>query len=60
MNLFGLLAATGFDASVMNNVVESVTTALGVLTDFPCNIFLYGGIAGMGFKLFRNAKSAAK
>lgn len=55
----GILEA-GFDTSVMSDVVSLVKTALGILTDFPCNMFLYGGIAAMGFKLFKQAKLAAK
>lgn len=51
--------AAGFDADVMTQVIELVTTSLGVLTAFPCNIFLYAGIAGVGFTLFSRAKASA-
>lgn len=53
------LAAATFDSTVMTQVVELVTSALGVLTDFPCNLFLYGGLATIGFELFRKAKHSA-
>lgn len=53
-----LLTAT-FDATVMEQVVSLVTTSLGILTDFPCNMFLYGGIAAVGLTLFSRAKAAA-
>lgn len=48
-----------FDSAVMTQVVELVSTSLGILTSFPCNMFLYGGIAAVGLTLFSRAKSAA-
>ena len=56
--MLGLAAAT-FDSTVMTQVVDLVTSALGVLTDFPCNLFLYGGLATIGFELFSKAKHSA-
>lgn len=51
--------AATFDSTVMTQVVNLVTSALGVLTDFPCNLFLYGGLATIGFELFSKAKHSA-
>ena len=59
--MLALAAATAatFDSTVMTQVVDLVTSALGVLTDFPCNLFLYGGLATIGFELFSKAKHSA-
>ena len=54
------LETASFDASVMSQVVSLVKTALGFLTEFPCNLFLYGGIASMGFQLFSHAKNSVR
>lgn len=59
VKMFHVLAAA-FDSSVMTEVVSLVTTSVGVLTEFPCNMFLYGGLAAIGFKLFAKAKKAVK
>ena len=43
----------------MTQLIEIVKTVLGLLVEFPCNLFLAGGLAGLGFAIFRKAKRTA-
>ncbi|WP_313134323.1 hypothetical protein [Anaerocolumna sp.] len=55
-----LSAGTAIDASILGEIVQLVKTVMGLFTEFPINIFLYAGLAGVGFTIFKRAKKAAK
>lgn len=52
--------AIAFDTAWMTSLIEIVKTSMGLLVEFPCNIFLAGGLASLGFAIFRKAKRSAK
>ena len=49
-----------FDTAWMTQLINIVKTVLTLLVEFPCNLFLAGGLAGLGFTIFRKAKRTAK
>ncbi len=53
-------SAIAFDTAWMTQLIEIVKTVLGLLVEFPCNLFLAGGLAGLGFGIFRKAKRTAR
>lgn len=46
--------------ATMTTVLEIVKTCMGLFSEFPLNIYLVGGLAGVGFSIFRKAKKAAR
>ena len=52
--------AISFDTAWMTSLIDIVKTSMGLLVEFPCNIFLAGGLASLGFDIFRKAKRSAK
>lgn len=58
--MLGFLAGgTTLDTSIVTEVITVAKTVMGLFTEFPINIFLYAGIAGIGFKIFKKGKGAA-
>ncbi len=51
---------TAIDVSLMGELISGAKTLLGLFTEFPINIFLYGGIAGVMFGLIRKAKRTSR
>ena len=41
-------------------VIDLVKQCMGIFTEFPMNILLVAGLVGVGFGIFRKAKSASK
>ena len=44
----------------VTSVLDLVRQVCGLFSMFPLNIFLIGGVASVGFKIFRQGKKAAK
>lgn len=47
-------------AETMTALVAGIKPLFGLFSEFPFNVFLGIGIAAGGFKLFKQAKRAAK
>lgn len=62
MALYALLEATttGIDTGLVTQIIDFVKSIMGLFGVFPLNIFLTGGLFGMGFGIFKAAKRAAK
>ena len=61
--MLGLLATgsgTTIDTSVIAELIALCKQCMGLFTEFPLNIFLVGGLVGIGFGIFRAAKAAAR
>lgn len=54
------LSTTSIDTSILSELVALTKTVMGLFTEFPINIFLYAGLVGIGFKIFKRAKASAK
>lgn len=63
-NLFSLLTVTPTPTEdlVTNSttLVDLLATVGGLFTTFPINLFLAGGVIAIVFKIFRQAKNAAR
>lgn len=64
-SMLGILASgsgstTTIDTGAVSEVINLAKLCMGLFTEFPLNIFLIGGLCGLGFALFRKAKKAAK
>lgn len=47
-------------AADVSEAVAVTTSAMGLLSSYPLNIFVAGGLVVMGFRLFRSGKKASK
>lgn len=58
----GVLAtgSTSIDTAVIGELIALCKQCMGLFTEFPLNIFLVGGLVGIGFSIFRKAKGAAR
>lgn len=54
------LAASTIDSSLVTEVIGFVKSFMGLFNEFPLNVLLIGGLAGMAFGIFRKGKKAAK
>lgn len=52
--------AIAFDTAWITQVIEIVKTSMGLLTEFPCNLFLAGGLLALGLTLFKRTKKVAQ
>lgn len=52
--------AASLSTADVTTVLDLVKQVCGLFSMFPLNIFLIGGVAGVGFKIFRQGKKAAK
>lgn len=52
--------ASAIDTSIVSELIELCKTVMGLFTEFPINIFLYAGLVGIAFKIFKQGKGAAK
>ncbi len=57
-----VLAAEGASISTatVTELINLCKQCMGLFTEFPLNIFLIGGLVGIGFGIFRSAKRAAR
>ena len=46
------------DTGIVNELINLVKTCMGLFAEFPLNVLLIAGLCGVGFGLFRGAKSA--
>lgn len=53
------LASTVIPTGIVNEIIDVTESVLSLFTVFPINILIGSMIIGIGFKIFRNAKSAA-
>lgn len=51
--------AASLSTADVTTVLDLVKQVTGLFTMFPLNIFLIGGVAGVGFKIFKQGKRAA-
>lgn len=61
--MFGILAAastTNIDTGTVTETINLAKQCMSLFTEFPLNVFLIGGLCGLGFGLFKMAKRAAK
>lgn len=58
------ILATGSTAAIdtgsVTEVINLAKQCMGLFTEFPLNVFLIGGLCGLGFAIFKKAKHAAK
>ncbi|MBD5451286.1 MAG: hypothetical protein HDR25_01465 [Lachnospiraceae bacterium] len=62
-NFVGVLAtgsSTTIDTSSISELLNLCKQCMGLFTEFPLNIFLIGGLVGIGFGIFKAAKRAAR
>lgn len=62
-NFVGVLAtgsSTTIDTSAISELLNLCKQCMGLFTEFPLNIFLIGGLVGIGFGIFKAAKRAAR
>ena len=48
------------DTALVTELINLVKSVCGLFTIFPLNVFLIAGLAFLGFRIFKSAKSAAK
>lgn len=62
MNGVGLLATatTTIDQSVVTDLINLCKTCMGLFTEYPMNVLLVASLVGIGFAIFRNAKSSVE
>lgn len=53
----GVFLSTTLDSGLVTEIINVAKSLLGLFTEFPINIFLYGGIAGVAFGVIRKARS---
>ena len=53
-----MLGATVIDSSIVAEIVNLCKTCIGLFSEFPLNIFMIGGLIGIGFGIFRKAKKS--
>lgn len=61
--MLGILAtgsSATIDSSVITELLNLCKQCMGLFTEFPLNIFLIGGLVGIGFGIFTTAKNAAR
>lgn len=46
--------------TTMTSLIDLCKQCMGLFTEFPLNLFLVGGLVGIGFGIFSTAKHAAK
>lgn len=46
------------DTSIVTELINLVKNCMGLFSEFPLNVLLIAGLCGVGFGLFRGAKSA--
>lgn len=51
---------TSIDSSMITELINLCKQCMGLFTEFPLNVFLVGGLVGIGFGIFRKAKGAAR
>lgn len=64
MTMIGILASgagtPSIDSSAITELINLCKQCMGLFSEFPLNIFLIGGIVGVGFTIFTQAKHAAR
>lgn len=60
MGVFALLAGESSLTTDATTLVTLLSTVGTLFTTFPINLFLAGGVIGIVFKIFRQAKNAAR
>ena len=66
MKIAGVVIATGdatvnpIDENLVNSLINLAKACMGLFTEFPINIILIGGLAGVAFGLIRKAKKTAR
>jgi len=53
-------AEAAIDTALVTDLINLVTSVCGLFKIYPLNVFLIGGLAFLGFRIFKSAKSAAK
>lgn len=53
-------ATTLIDQSVVTSLIDLTKTCMGLFTEFPMNVLLVASLVGIGFAIFRNAKSSVE
>lgn len=48
------------NSSLITEIVNVAKELLGLLTEFPLNVFVVASIAGIGFSFLRKAKRVAR
>ena len=57
--MYAVLTATPvISTDIVGELVTLVGTCIGLFSSFPLNVFLIAGIIGIGFSIFRKAKSS--
>lgn len=51
-------STTVINTNIVNELINLVKTCMGLFSEFPLNVLLIAGLCGVGFGLFRGAKSA--
>lgn len=53
-------ATTLLDQNIVAELIELCKTTMGLFTEFPMNVLLTASLVGIGFSIFRNAKSSVE
>lgn len=48
------------DSNLITEVIGLTRSMMGLFTDFPLNVYLIGGLAFLGFGIFRSAKHSVQ
>ncbi len=48
------------NSGLINEIIGVAQSLLGLLTEFPLNVFVVASIAGIGFSFLRKAKRVAR
>lgn len=57
---FASYASESSPTADVGSAVSIVTNVMSLFSSYPLNLFIAGGLAMMGFRLFRSGKRAAK
>ena len=56
----GETAVNPIDENLVDSLINLAKACMGLFTEFPINIILIGGLAGVAFGLIRKAKKTAR
>lgn len=56
---FVMASAASIDTGLVSELIAVVKSCMGLFSEFPMNVFIIGSIVGLGFGIFRRAKSAS-
>lgn len=56
----GETAVNSIDENLVDDLINLAKACMGLFTEFPINIILIGGLAGVAFGLIRKAKKTAR